>query len=77
MNTLDQAKDAFSSYLNQYDAYKNVDLSESDTRSKVIDTLLVGVLGWSENDIQREGHVDSGFYDYRISIAGFNLVIEA
>jgi GTPase SAR1 family protein len=52
-------------------------MSESDTRSKLIDTVLIDVLGWDEADIRREGHVDSGYFDYKISIAGFSLIIEA
>lgn len=77
MNTCDQALERFNDYQSQYESYKNEDISESDTRSKLIDALLIGVLGWSEEDIRREGHVDSGYYDYKIDIAGVNLVIEA
>ena len=75
--SIDLAKDHFQQFITQYDSYKSMDLTESDTRSKLIDHLLIDVLGWSETDISREGHVDSGYYDYRISIAGFNMVFEA
>lgn len=54
-----------------------MDISESDTRSKLIDNLFINVLGWTENDIMREGHVDSGYYDYKISIAGMTFIVEA
>jgi hypothetical protein len=53
-------------------------LSESDTRCKLIDRILISCLGWAEEDITRESHVDSGFIDYRISIDGIDyLVVEA
>jgi GTPase SAR1 family protein len=53
------------------------DLSESDTRSKIIDLFLIEVLGWKEFNIRREGHVDSGYFDYVVSLNNFRFVIEA
>ena len=73
----DQSVQKFEDFILRYDAFKEADLSESDTRSKLIDYLLIDVLGWTEEDILREGHIDSGFFDYRISIAGFSMVVEA
>ncbi|WP_251622768.1 hypothetical protein [Odoribacter lunatus] len=64
-------------FIQKYDSYKALDLSESDTRSKIIDTLFIDILGWSEENITREGHVDSGFFDYKVSLAGFNVIVEA
>lgn len=79
MNTIsfDDSKVRFDEFVNNYETYKSVNISESDTRSKLIDTVLIDVLGWDEADVRREGHVDSGYYDYKISIAGFSLIIEA
>ena len=74
---IDLAKERFLEFIKHYDSFKSEDLTESDTRSKLIDFILKDVLGWSEIDISREGHVDSGYYDYKISIAGFNMVLEA
>ncbi len=51
--------------------------NESDTRSKIIDCYLVKILGWSEKDIKREGHLDSGYFDYKISCPAISFVIEA
>lgn len=73
----DVAKTNFDYFLEQYENFKKQDLSESDTRSKLIDYLTINILGWEEKDIHREGHVDSGFYDYKISIAGFTIILEA
>lgn len=74
---IDLAKERFLEFIERYDSFKSEDLTESDTRSKLIDFILIDVLGWSETDISREGHIDSGYYDYKISIAGFNMVLEA
>ncbi len=79
MNTItfDESKERFDEFVNNYETYESINMSESDTRSKLIDTVLIDVLGWDEADIRREGHVDSGYFDYKISIAGFSLIIEA
>lgn len=75
--TCDDSLACFNEYVANYESYKSLDLSESDTRSKLIDELMKTVLGWNEADIVREGRVDSGYYDYKISIAGFCLIVEA
>ena len=43
-------------------------VSEADTRAKVIDEMLVEVLGWSEQAIQRERHVHEGYMDYELEV---------
>jgi GTPase SAR1 family protein len=77
MKDIDASLASFEKYKEAYKSYIEVDLSESDTRSKLIDTLLIDVLGWDEQDIQREGHVDSGFYDYKISCQNSIFLLEA
>lgn len=77
MVTIDEARSQFELYKTNYEEYKKQDLTESDTRSKLIDFILINVLGWSESDIRREGHVDNGYYDYHIKTAGISFVIEA
>lgn len=59
--------------------YKEIpDFSESDTRCKIIDIILKECLGWTEEDIVREPHVDSGFIDYKLNINGItHVVLEA
>jgi predicted type IV restriction endonuclease/energy-coupling factor transporter ATP-binding protein EcfA2 len=54
-------------------------LTESDTRSKLIDRLLIDCLGWSEENIIREEHCrDSGTYlDYKLSTNMPLFIIEA
>ena len=55
------------------------DLSEADTRAKLIDCILVECLGWSEQDIVREERcVESGTYlDYKLTTNNPILIVEA
>lgn len=75
--TCDESKERFMDFKKNFESFRSMDISESDTRSKLIDNLFINVLGWTENDIMREGHVDSGYYDYKISIAGMTFIVEA
>lgn len=77
MKQIDPSLAEFEKYKLEHKEYIEKDLSESDTRSKLIDKLLIDVLGWAESDIKREGHVDSGYYDYKVSIPGFVFIVEA
>lgn len=77
MSLCDEAKNKFEEFKNKYEDLKSSDLSESDTRSKVIDFVLKDILGWNEDNIQREEHVDHGYYDYCLDISGFKMVVEA
>lgn len=53
------------------------ELTESDTRAKLIDPLFKEVLGWHEADIRREEPVDVGFIDYVLGAEFAYLHIEA
>ncbi len=77
MKNIDESLSAFEKYKITYKSFINKDLSESDTRSKLIDTILIDVLGWDEKDIRREGHVDSGYFDYKLSVPGILFHVEA
>jgi hypothetical protein len=48
--------------------------SEADTRVKVIDRILVDVLGWPESSLKRETHSHSGYSDYILSVFGKPLI---
>ena len=54
-------------------------LSESDTRSKIIDVILRDVMGWPETLIKREPHVreTGGYIDYLLSTSHPYFVVEA
>jgi len=77
MINIDQAKLNFEAFKMDNGSYKGKDLTEADTRSKLLDELFKNVLGWNENDIDREKYVQVGYYDYLFSIPGFQFVIEA
>ena len=59
--------------------YTKETLSEADTRSKLIDYVLIDCLGWSEDDITREERcVESGtFLDYKLNTNFPLIIIEA
>jgi hypothetical protein len=58
--------------------FMSEDLSETDTRSKLIDAVLLGPLGWGEHSIQREPATESaGFVDYLLYTTRPAFVIEA
>lgn len=50
-------------------------LSEADTRGKIIDEILKNVLSWSESDITRETRVDGGYIDYVLTLDGSPLIV--
>jgi len=75
--TIDQSRIQFEEFKKEWKKFKEKDLTEADTRSKLLDFLLIKVLGWTEDDIDREKYVQVGYYDYLISIPGFQFVIEA
>ncbi|QVY60913.1 hypothetical protein [Cytobacillus gottheilii] len=55
-----------------------IELSEADTRSKIIDPLFKDVLGWDESQIKREAYTPKiGFYDYKFDSGINKFVLEA
>jgi len=77
MAEIDNSYEIFKSKIVEFKKYGTEPISESDTRSKIIDRLFKDVLGWTENDIERERFVQVGFYDYEISTSIFRFVVEA
>lgn len=75
--SVDEAFENFTSIKSEIDKFIQEDINESDTRSKLIDSVLFKILGWNESDVSREGKVDSGYFDYKVSISGFHFIIEA
>ena len=60
-------------------SYDRTGISESDTRSKLIDYVLIQCLGWAEEDIIREERcVESQtFLDYKLTTNSPMLIVEA
>ncbi len=63
--------------ISNFEAFQKENISESDTRSKVIDKFFIEILGWDEIHIRREGHVNNGYFDYQFNIPSFNFIVEA
>lgn len=57
--------------------YGQKDMSEADTRVKIIDGLFKDVLGWTEDVIDREFHAGNGYVDYRFEGSANRFVVEA
>jgi hypothetical protein len=75
---IDVAYRAFEAKRAEFKVYESQDISESDTRSKIIDPIL-GILGWREQSIQREWHerTDGKYLDYKLATTHPVFVIEA
>jgi hypothetical protein len=52
-------------------------LSEADTRAKLIDPVFRDVLGWAEPEIRREKPANGGFADYIMGAESAYLLVEA
>lgn len=77
MDMINDCLDKFSLYKRVFENIINDPLTETDTRSKIIDKIFTDVLDWTEDSIDREGYVNNGFYDYCFGFSGFSFVVEA
>jgi len=73
-NDCDRALQEFDKLAAQFDR----DLSELDTRAKLMDPLFIQVLGWNEEDIVRDEYTHKGYLDYLFCIDQLpKFVVEA
>ena len=79
MSEYEAAAGAFRRLVADYGHDPDPSFSESDTRAKIIDTILRDVLGWPETDdrVRREEHVHHGYLDYYLRSTTVGLVLEA
>lgn len=77
-SSVDLALEEFQAKLPELKEYEALDLSESDTRSKVIDSIL-NILGWKEQSIRREQFegTEGKYLDYTLSTTFPIIIIEA
>ena len=75
----DQAYDRFLALAETRAFFHSLDrqLTESDTRAKLIDPLFKAVLGWNEAEIRRESPAAKGFVDYVLGSDYSHVLIEA
>ena len=78
INTADDALRALQEHADELARWQGSDLTEADTRSKIIDTLLLDILGWDEASITREVRtVNGGYRDYVVRNERTAFVLEA
>lgn len=77
MKDINECHKDFLEYRSLFEQLKRTNLTESDTRSKIIDKIFIDVLNWSEELINREGYVIEGYYDYLFTIPNFQFIVEA
>lgn len=70
MEPLDAASERLASLLTDIQGYVDTVRNEADTRLKIIDRLLIEVLGWQHEDIFAEEPSDRGFLDYKLCVGG-------
>lgn len=73
--TLDDAHKAFVAKIAEWKEYETSELTESDTRGRIIDYFLEHVLGWNPTDIRREAASPSGFTDYLLKSGKKNVAV--
>lgn len=78
MEPLDAAFQRFKAIHGEIAGYINSVETESDTRLKIIDRILIDVLAWPLGSVAAEKAADGGFADYICSVRGrHRLVVEA
>jgi GTPase SAR1 family protein len=77
MKDINNCHKDFLDYKGEFENLKTCSLTESDTRSKIIDRFFINVLDWDEDSIKREGYVVEGYYDYLLGVPGFQFIVEA
>jgi hypothetical protein len=77
MTTVDDALEKLQALATEFAAFcaKHGNVSEADTRAKLIDAILKDVCGWPEEAISREDHVDRGYTDYILSVPARRAVV--
>ncbi len=78
MEPLDSAYEKFKAISAEIAQYINSVETESDTRLKIIDRILVEVLGWPIAELMTEAGTESGFADYVCRVQDRSrLIVEA
>lgn len=72
-----KALKAFQENIEQMGKFQNQELSETDSRSKIIDPFLKDILQWEEENITREPHINAGYIDYFCNSDENSFVLEA
>lgn len=64
--------------LTEVEQFADTLFTESDSRIKIIDTMLIKVLGWQKGDIFTGEPAGKGYLDYKLEIDGLaKAIVEA
>lgn len=74
-DSIDLAFARFERLLDEFEQFGETLLTESDSRIKIIDTILIEVLYWQKGDIFTEEKAGLGYLDYKLAINGLAKVI--
>lgn len=78
MEQIDARFKKFCTILNEINDYSNTIFSEQDSRIKIIDRILIEVLGWPFENIMTEPKAGKGYIDYALKIGNsYRFVLEA
>ena len=78
MERIDIAYNSFVTLLDEIKSYDHTIFSEQDSRVKIIDRILIDVLGYDYSEISTEPKSGNGYIDYKIQISDLpKLIIEA
>jgi hypothetical protein len=61
--------------LEESERFADTLFTEADSRIKIIDTMLIDVLGWQKEDVFTEESAGQGYLDYKLVIDGLSKVI--
>ena len=75
IDTIDAAFKRLELLLTDVKQFADTLFTESDSRIKIIDTMLIEVLGWQKADIFTEEQAGKGYLDYKLTIEGLARVI--
>ncbi len=75
---IDIAKKNFERIFAEVSSYASTIITEQDTRLKIVNELIIHVLGWNKDEIRTEMHVNPGYADYIFTVSNRNrFVVEA
>jgi hypothetical protein len=74
-DSIDIAFAKFERLLEEARQFGDTLFTEADTRVKIIDTMLIDVLGWQKADVFTEESAGKGYLDYKLAIEGLSKVI--
>ncbi len=74
-DSIDTAFARLERLLEEVEQFAATLFTESDSRIKIIDTILIEVLGWHKGDIFTEERAGQGYLDYKLAIDGLAKVI--